>query len=41
VNRAVLTVTADNQTKAYGAVNPPLTSTITRWIRPVKRNGGS
>ncbi|OLD19649.1 MAG: hypothetical protein AUJ01_05595 [Acidobacteria bacterium 13_1_40CM_3_65_5] len=32
VNPAPLTVTADNQTKAYGAANPPLTSTITGFV---------
>src|SRR4029079_10129166 len=32
VTPAVLTVTATDQTKAYGAVNPPLTSTITGFV---------
>ena len=32
VSQATLTVTADNKTKAYGAVNPPLTYTYTGFV---------
>jgi uncharacterized protein (TIGR03437 family) len=32
VNKAVLTVTAANKTKTYGAVNPELTATITGFV---------
>src|SRR4029077_11431380 len=32
VTPAVLTVTADHQTKAYGAVLPPLTATLTGFV---------
>jgi hypothetical protein len=32
VNRAVLTVTADNKARYYGVANPPLTATITGYV---------
>ena len=32
VNKAVLTVTADNMTRVYGAVNPALTATFTGFV---------
>ncbi|HWQ33421.1 MAG TPA: MBG domain-containing protein [Blastocatellia bacterium] len=32
VNKAVLTVTADNKSKVYGAANPTLTATITGFV---------
>ena len=32
VNKAELTVTADNQTKVYGSANPPLTFTYSGWV---------
>ena len=32
VNPAVLTVTADNQTKAYGAANPAFTATYSGFV---------
>jgi hypothetical protein len=32
VNPAVLTITADNKTRVYGAANPPLTATITGFV---------
>jgi hypothetical protein len=36
VNKATLTVTADFQTKVYGAANPPLTFTYTGWVNGVE-----
>ncbi|NEU06717.1 hypothetical protein GZH53_00170, partial [Flavihumibacter sp. R14] len=36
VTKAVLTVTADNQTKVYGASNPALTFQYTGWVNGVE-----
>ena len=36
VTKAVLTVTADNKTKVYGAANPALTFTYSGWVNGVE-----
>ncbi|NEU06687.1 hypothetical protein GZH53_00020, partial [Flavihumibacter sp. R14] len=36
VTKAVLTVTADNQTKVYGASNPALTFQYSGWVNGVE-----